>query len=435
MKKTKLLTRLGTVVFALAILFAMSVPAWAVEGTTGDTYTTISSFQKTLKLKDTSANINLYAPSMTYNYAVNSTALTSAELAYDTVSGNDGSLNNQYKTSPDSLANLGIVVKDGATATGKPTLTLSANSITFSNTDVILAENNSDGSGLITKAVSLNATAGTVAGVYRFKVSESVDANARETAGITTTSTYVADRYVDVYVGYDTSTPPALVVTNVIMFAYDATNGATKSEGWTTSSSVDGSNDNDYGYDTYETVNVTVTKNIVGTFADKNHEFPFSFNVTNPGNGSLYSYKDNSQNAVYGASFATAVNTTYTSSVALADGDTLTIYGVPKNTTTKCTVTVSEKNDTVDTYTYQTSGFDANKTTDTEFNSTTKVSDTLTKANINADVTDLSFTNKLSEISPTGLAFRVAPYVLMLAAGVSLIVLFVKRRRETTDMI
>ena len=47
----------------------------------------------------------------------------------------------------------------------------------------------------------------------------------------------------------------------------------------------------------------------------------------------------------------------------------------------------------------------------------------------------IQFTNALSIISPTGLAFRVAPYVLMLAAGVSLIVLFAKRKHETTDMI
>ena len=77
--------------------------------------------------------------------------------------------------------------------------------------------------------------------------------------------------------------------------------------------------------------------------------------MTDPATGSLYSYKDDDAEIIAGAAFGTQVNEAYLSSVlGLENGSTFTIYGLPKNAAVKSTVTVSEKNDTPDTYTYET---------------------------------------------------------------------------------
>lgn len=423
--------KLVALILSIALVVTMCSCALAVnEGgvdAAGTDAVHVTALKKSLELTDTTTAIALYAPEITYQYALNTTALTAAELGYDTTTGDASALNDDYRTHDDTISGAGITVRDGYTwsTTGGPTVAIaSPGTISFTNADILAAANNTgdDGDNLIVKSLGITTTAGTVPGIYRFKVSESIatGSKTRAVAGITQSNPYIADRYLDVYVTYNAS--DELVISNVVLFRY-ADSNATKTEGWTSANDLD----------TYETVDVTVTKHITGNLADKNHEFPFSFNVSDPNTGSLYSYMDDNHEIVAGAAFGTSVNTAYGDAVALKDGASFVIYGLPKNATGSSTVTVSEENNTVDMYTYQTSGFDADKTTDTSFDDTTNASDSLVKANIQDDVDDLEFTNKLENISPTGVILRVAPYAMILCAGILLLMLGRKMKKATEN--
>ena len=426
-KLVALLLSIVMILGVTGVATASNITAEEVENTgAGASAAHVVALKKTLKLIDTKTGIVLYAPEITYQYTLNTAALTAEELGYNTVAGDDGALNEAYKTDAKSISEAGITVKDGATADGKPTVTIAdPGTISFSNEDTVAADKNTgnDGDNLIVKSLGITTAAGSVPGIYRFKITESIASGSKTkaVAGVTESDSYTEDRFLDVYVTYNEAGTD-LEVSNVVLFRYDSEEKTTiKTEGWTSSNDLD----------TYETVDVTVTKNITGNLADKNHEFPFSFNVTDPATGSLYSYMDDNHAIVAGAAFGQAVNVSYGDAVALANGKSFVIYGVPKNSDTKSTVTVSEKNDTLDNYTCTTDGFDSDL--DEVLVTSNTASSEVKKAGIAADAASLKFTNNLENISPTGVVLRIAPYVLILAAGIALLLISRKRKDKEEE--
>ena len=243
--------------------------------------------------------------------------------------------------------------------------------------------------------------------------------------------------------------------------------------------------------DEYYTYNLTVTKDLVGDNTMINHQFPFSVafdTTTNSKGGTFQLIVENTAPSTITTTHSTvAAHTSTVNSagdgstggtsaaiekignaqvlsasnyeVKIADGNTDTgtttglvkLIGIPYGVL----ASVTETNDNVGT-TYQASAkedvttaagttlvaVDVSSSTGTlstgspvvaSIDNTETATRTVSVAtaygsNVNAAV---QFTNTLAIISPTGVAFRVAPYVLMLCAGIALVL--ITRRRENTE--
>lgn len=192
-----------------------------------------------------------------------------------------------------------------------------------------------------------------------------------------------------------------------------------------------------YSYTTY---NVTLQKKVAGGLGDKKHGFPFAVAVgVQDGHPSLgYGYE------VTGSDNA-SLNHTYNALEAvpadqkMSNGSTLKIWGLSPF----ATVNYTETNDTDSKYdvTVGTAadGKDLKDEKAVAKNSTvaawTEPQNVATGYAIGTTATlsqaadAVYFTNTLNEISPTGVALRFAPYLLMMGAAALLVVLFVRRRR------
>ncbi len=194
-------------------------------------------------------------------------------------------------------------------------------------------------------------------------------------------------------------------------------------------------------YDMYTTYNVTVTKAVTGGMGDKANYFPFQTDISNSIHGAAFTYSvtDNGSKAVEATKKqleANGVKTLGSASATVADGlqlkdaGKINLIGVPSSTSANVSVLANEFNNTGDTY----------KVTATDFgiaaetNLATQTASTgATAASFKDDTANTTFTvtNNLEAISPTGVALRFAPYLIMLAGACFL--LLVSRRRRVED--
>jgi len=179
----------------------------------------------------------------------------------------------------------------------------------------------------------------------------------------------------------------------------------------------------DYPGDTYMTYNVKVTKVVTGAYGDKNHQFPFTANITN----NTLAYNTSAENGI----------TSDTVSFKIKSGESFYIRGLSPH----ATVNYTEKNDTALPYTATAkdsanSTVNADKTlnqgdTYTVYASPMKVTDytTNTTEGVLTGAGDVTVTNAQTTFSPTGVVLRFAPYILMLGAAMFFVVL-ARRQRE-----
>ena len=356
--------RIAAVVLALAVVLVMSVMAFADDGEGG------------LPIDDKGNNVYSVEFFKEIN-AVGTGKIYAPSVTYSYSVGD-------------------AVIIEGSETSTPPQVSV-VSSLSFNNSDEV------DNGGDFTKTGTININiANATAGVYQYKITESD--NGKTAKGITFEgTTYNADRYLVVVVG-ENEAGDALEVQTVYLFTGDAHEADLKTDGWKV---VEGQS-----YDKYETTTVTVTKVIQGTYADKTHAFPFTITI-NCDNGSKVTL-DNTAYAMR----------TVTMSKSLANGGSAVITGVPAHAS--AVVNVTEKNDTNSTYYLSTDGLSTDFTREEMTGGAEKTGQTTVITT--TDARTITFTNKLEDISGTGLVLRVAPYAIVVAAGAALVV--VSRRRK-----
>ena len=468
MKKIK---KISAFVLAIVLVLSFSVTAFAVDlgssetGVAG-TWTkqdTPITLEKTVNLKKEITAYNpdetfIYGPEIVYTYAIASAA--GSELV--TITDDTADHKSGLATSVTAL---------GATeiTSGAPT----SATVTWTNADILEASS-AGTANYKNLTIDFSNTVFSKPGVYRFKITESV--NAYTTSGVTpgTTDTGANIRYLDVYVMRSDSYTDGSTATQWSIYGYVCINSALGTEAITTSTqktngfvSIPESSagaGNAVPADQYHTYNLTIGKTLVGDATMINHKFPFDATWTaGPANGTFQFIVEENGTAsatkvaqaatttvngtnvaadtLYKVGGADAVGTVDKDGTPLiAHGGTIKYIGIPNGTK----VAVTETNDVVGT-TYTTTGTEtvgSGEATTIVWNGGTAVKTPDNKAatmdqgktiiytqNV-APTADnnvvIQVTNSLAIISPTGVVFRIAPFVMMLVAGI--IILLVTRR-------
>ena len=455
-----MLKKISALLLALAMVMSLASVAWAADAvqlTDGEIGGSVSfatdnpqSQGKTIKIAKelTVFNVNettINAPTISYTYAITA-----------------GSANKSITDATSDHANgTAVTVKTKAgVQPEKVTLTgTSTNTIAWTPTETVTASD--DGTANIKYlTIDFSDVFFGAAGVYRYVLTETLPTSYAACGVTETTSTENPHvRYLDVYVrpaptGFSDGTATAdwdiygyvcLLENEEITDGGDtATTGAVKTNGF-----VAGTNDGTaYLADQYYTYNVTVSKTVTNdNYAKATHLFPFTVIFTNAtvtqpvdiiGPAEVTGTKEGWTDPV---SAALSAGTTK-GIVKIKDSASVKYIGIPNGTQ----VEVYETND-VPGVTYQvttvtdkgTPAIDkaviSGTTPDAAEAQTTKADYQSTKTTITTTVdTDddvdhtIEVDNNLQLISPTGVTLRIAPYALILFAGMAL--LLVSRRRK-----
>jgi len=451
----KKFSKIGALVLAMMMILAMSVPAFAADGkgTGTNTYigtagtnatediagTTTIPLNKTIVIFNTTDGTLVREPDVTFTYTV--TPVTGLDAVTDPAA-------KKYVVDEHSKK---AIIYDGV-AGG-----VIGTTITFASTNTKVPATTNGYEDQKTANLTVDPSVFTHGGVYRYKIEETVAPTDVTTVGLEArTSDYVTTRYLDLYIynnmvddDNDPTTPAVqqgFKVGAAVMFKTTLTGGdagkdpittaTEKTTGFEPGSNPSGSTNytNDTKVDRYFTYNFQVKKVITGNLADKNHRFPFEITFTGTLSHPITADVDNN-----GTAGTISISTTDApATAALKDGETYTVYGLPKGVL----VDVKETNDTYDTYSL---------TTATQYGTAPDITSAVnlarddsrtvmdiqvncgnTTAVVATKDTVITFTNELVEVSPTGVVLRVAPFVGIMGAGLFLL-LIAKRSKKDED--
>lgn len=391
----KTLKKLGAILLALTMLFALNATAFAAQTETVDyakdvdPEVTITSNQITIHKDIVVYNTDeeqIFEPNVTYKYTLsNQNPGTPPALITDdpAIITYDNDATKAVTAAVKQGVTGGVKLSSDYTTTASTDSALlkfgqestETTAATATNLESVLPIDSSTGtetSGLkkITRnlTVTIDPTAFKIdnvltPGVYRYKITETAAEASYplSESGVTRTSAYAANHYdvlyLDVYLKWTDDNKTALEAYGAVLFhSTDGQNGFKYTAGADAAIKVTGfdvaSQGNDV--DTYHTWNLTVAKTVSGELGDKNHLFPFSvdFSESAAKTAQFYAvastgnYGSNTALALTGG--ALKVNDgLVTSTMALKDSGTVVFKGLP----TDVKVIVKEKNDTVDYYT------------------------------------------------------------------------------------
>ena len=453
MKKN--LKKLGALVIAVAMIAALGTTAFAAPEDLTGTDGVIGAFTSPDTPTAQDNAVLLYKEITAYNKDASTVNAPVMEYTYTIAPGSAGkSVKDAGGT---SLHATGSAVEvqtkagiAGATISGSVDggTTFTAGKLSLTNS-VALTTADDGAANKFPLKVDFSGVTWPGAGVYRYVITETTAAGAKTAAGITEGG--IAETlYMDVYVK-DAATAGQYEIYGYVCFKanndIDGTNtsslkAAEKTEGFTTGDSDgSGSVDADEQADKYYTFNVEVNKTLVGDNANNSHQFPFNVDFTNDSvTANILLKQETTTGGGITATVPTAsgVSSLDVTGLKLANGAKVKYIGIPVGVSAATTVAVYENNDVTGTVyksSYKIDDGDASTAKSLTWTGAGSKSDTATLSTITADTDDdvshiIAFTNTLEQISPTGVVLRVAPYVIILAAGIALFVISRRRRND-----
>ena len=436
--KKNLLSKLIAVIIAIVLMATASLTAFAAgigNGTITSTDTSVT-IPKSISLKNSSQG-SYYGPAITYSYSIAPVAPPSGTTITDASTGT---------TLPVQAG-----IANGATLGGSGTVAFANPAYTITNLDDEGVESTQN----IT--VNVDLTKFTTPGIYRYVITDTTAIADLYDAGIVRPNDYDTTRFLDVYIRYNADST-ALVVGGYTLLK---TNAGTADVATSKDTGFNRASEAPTGgtekTDVYRSYNIRVEKHVQGTMGDRINDFPFTATIGNNG-GQTYYYGKGTDAASLSQSSATTQNFT------LRDGEAFYIRGLSPH----ATIAYTETNNTVETYkvtimgknttsgsgwTLLTAAADEQKPIapngtmsltagaitnyDTANRRAASGADAATVAT-EATVTnyrDVEYINLLGAVSPTGLALRFAPFIILFIGGSALAIIFTRRKRSAKDAI
>ncbi len=425
--------KVGALVLVLMLMLSLSVPAFAADFTNGvagkwtakDTEilqgATINIKKELLSYNASSTSVN--APVFSYTYMVTPASVSSLTV---TDAASDHTANESVTAPVNAGITTGLKVNNGTAGTAASAV----GALAFTN-ETALTTSSSGGSNLYDITLDFSGVTFTQPGVYRYQIEETL-ADSATYDGIAIVDGGSNIRYLDVYVDGN------LAIYGYVCMAANAsvTTGTTKSNGFMAA---------DNGADKYYTYDLTLSKDVVNdAYAESTHAYPFTVIFKNTESyTTTYKITETAASGSTGISPAAAAPT-WSGVAKVKDGANISYTGIPvgvdvdvyeTNDATGVTYTVvtAVNGTTASTDAAVTSGTAPTsavaQTTRAAYESTKAAVDT-TKATAVSAAQTVAITNTLILISPTGVALRVAPYALMLAAGIALLIISRRRKPE-----